>query len=203
MKKVAILGGTFNPIHHGHIVILQQLNDSKVFDEIWIMPAGQQPFKQEIKETKAARQHMCQLVCNELSFVRLSTIEIDQEGPSYTFDTLSQLSEEYKDTLFYWTIGYDNLNSILHWYKSDELLMRYPFIIVNRGGYLSEKAESLLAHIEATYSTQFVKITMPSIELSSSLLRERVQKKQSLVGFTLQSIIDYIETKGLYQIIEE
>jgi len=203
MKKVAILGGTFNPIHHGHIIILQQLYDTKVFDEIWIMPAGQQPFKQESKETKAARLKMCQLVCDKLPYVHLSTAEITQEGPSYTFDTLSLLTETYKDTLFYWTIGYDNLNSILHWYKSEALLATYPFILVNRGGYLIQEAESIIATIESTYSTQLMKVTIPNIELSSSLLRERVQNKQSLVGFTLESIIDFIEDNGLYQKIEE
>lgn len=203
MKKVAILGGTFNPIHHGHIVILQQLYDTNVFDEIWIMPAGQQPFKQESKETRTARLKMCQLVCDKLPFVRLSTAEISQEGPSYTFDTLSLLTETYKDTQFYWTIGYDNLNSILHWYKSNELLEKYPFILVNRGGYPSVQAESIIAQIETTYSTQLMKVTMPNIELSSSLLRTRVQNKQSLVGFTLESIIDFIEDNELYQKTEE
>lgn len=198
MKKIAILGGTFDPIHNGHIIILQTLIDSERFDEVWLMPAGQQPFKLESSSAKLDRLAMCQTISELMPDIKLSTLEIDQEGPSYTFDTLTLLKHQYPNSQFYWTIGYDNLQSIEQWYKGSELLSHFNFIVVNRGGYSPEMSETLINQLQTTYDTQFETIVIPNIELSSSLLRNRVQENKSLFGFTVQPIIDYISCHKIY-----
>lgn len=199
MKKIAILGGTFDPIHNGHIIILQTLFDSKKFDSVWLMPAGQQPFKNETNESRAHRRHMCELLCEVMPHITLSNVEIERNGPSYTYETLTYLSQQNQDCRFYWVIGYDNLPSVLKWRNSEELLKNHGFIVVNRSGFNNETAETILHTLDTVYQTEIVRINIPNIEISSTLLRSRTFNQQSLIGYTLESISDYIWEHGLYQ----
>lgn len=199
MKKIAILGGTFDPIHNGHIIILQTLKDTQNFDEIWLMPAGHQPFKEVSSDSRLHRLAMCHLVSKQLPYVKVSSYEIDHVGPSYTYNTLLALTELHMDTEFFWVIGYDNLRSVVHWKQHEELLQRFGFILVNRGGFSDIESESLLTEIETGYKTSFIRVEIPSIELSSTLLRERVREGRSLVGYTLDSVAEYISTYCLYE----
>lgn len=199
MRRIAILGGTFDPIHNGHIIILQTLFDSRQFDSVWLMPAGQQPFKQESNESREHRLRMCKIMCRALPHITLSTIEIEREGPSYTIDTLNELAEIHENSSFYWVIGYDNLPSVLKWKNSEELLNKYGLIIVNRSGFSNETAEAVIQILNTDYRTDLIRINIPNIELSSTLLRSRAHDHLSLIGYTLESISDYIHENNLYQ----
>ena len=198
MNKIAIYGGTFNPVHNGHIVSLQYLLDDKRFSKVLMVPAGVPPFKNNISKTVAHRLHMCKLVTDQLTNLQLEDHETKSDNPSYTYETLKFLSEQNPENKYFWTIGYDNLFHIETWYKGVEILKNHGIIIVNRGGYDPSKAISKQKELEKLYKTEFINITIPNIEISSTDIRNRVQENKSIVGYTLESIIDYIDQKNLY-----
>lgn len=199
MKKIAIYGGTFNPIHNGHIVSLQHLLDDQQFAKVLVIPSGVPPFKSEVSLNIKHRLHMCQLVTKQLPDVEIEDFETKSIEPSYTYETLKHLSRLNPLNKYYWTIGYDNLFHIETWYKGIEILKEYGIIIINRGGYDSEKALAKQEELAKLYQTEFINITIPNIEISSTDIRTRVSKKKSIIGYTLDSIIDYIDQNNLYQ----
>ena len=199
MNKIAIYGGTFNPIHNGHIVSLQHLIDHKQFSDVLMIPSGVSPFKRDIVETVQNRLDMCQLVTDVLIGVTLEDYETKSEEPSYTYKTLKYLSALKPDNKYFWTIGYDNLFQIETWYKGPEILEQFGIILVNRGGYDREAAIAKQEALRRLYHTEFINIDIPNIEISSTDIRQRVKNKQSVVGYTLPSVITYIEQNNLYQ----
>lgn len=199
MKNIAIYGGTFNPIHNGHIVSLQQLLDDKRFDEVLLMPSGVPPFKNNVSHTIKDRLHMCKLVQDELKELSIEEYEANSIEPSYTYETLKHLSKLNPDNKYYWTIGYDNLFQIETWYKGEDILSEFGIIAVNRGGYDPNAATEKLAELIAKYNTDLLTVTIPNIEISSSDIRERVSQSKSIVGYTTERVIGFIKDKHLYK----
>ncbi len=201
-KQIVIAGGTFNPIHNGHIIALQALYDSGHFDEIWLMPSGTPPFKKDEKESKQNRLEMCFLIQELLDYVYVSDLEILSDKVAYSYDTWKLLKQKHPDDTFYWMIGDDHVFQIEQWKYSNELLKHIPFALVNRGGFDPKDVEKQCAFLEEKYHADFLSVSMPKIEISSTMLRERVEKGQSLIGYTPECIIDYINRHQLYGGIE-
>ena len=199
MCKVAIYGGTFNPIHNGHIISLQYLLEDQHFTNVLLVPSGKPPFKSEESQSIIHRAHMCNEVVKLLPPLILEDYELNTKELSYTYNTLQHLSKQNPDIKYYWTIGYDNLFSVENWYKGKEILREFGLIVINRGGYSFDDAMTKEAELTKCYHTDFINITIPSIEISSTEIRKRVNNHQSIVGYTLQSIIDYIEENNLYK----
>jgi len=199
MNKVAIYGGTFNPIHNGHIVSLQHLLDDKTFSNVLLMPSGVPPFKSNVSHTISHRLHMCELVATKLQTLEIEEYEAKSKEPSYSYKTLKHLSDKNPENKYFWTIGYDNLFQIETWYKGVDILKEFGLIIINRGGYDPEAAITKQTELTKQYKTEFINITIPNIEISSTDIRTRIINNQSIVGYTLESIIDYIDQNNLYQ----
>lgn len=199
MKNIAIYGGTFNPIHNGHIVSLQHLLDDDRFDEVLLVPSGVPPFKNNVSHTIKDRLHMCKMVQDELVGLSIEEYEANSIEPSYTYETLKHLSKLNPDNKYYWTIGYDNLFHIESWYKGSEILKEFGLIVVNRGGYNLEDANDKLEELVAKYNTDLLTVTIPNIEISSSDIRERVGLGKSIVGYTIEQVISFINDKHLYK----
>lgn len=198
-RKIVILGGTFNPIHNGHVLASHALIDSKQFDEVWIMPSGNPPYKQEEQQSVDDRFHMVKQITDLLPELIYREDERNQELPSYTYDTLESLRESYPSTQFYWTIGYDNLISIEQWKDGAKLLSTYGLVLLNRGGYSREYAKEKAHDIRENYGCPILEIDMPAVDISSTDIRRRVSEGQSIIGYCPECIIDYIYKKGLYQ----
>lgn len=200
MKKIVIYGGTFDPIHNGHIVALQALQDSGHFDEVHLMPAGRSPFKQESADSLHHRFAMTELVSRQLPFVVHNDMEENVEQPSYTYHTLCKLKTTNPDTKYYWSIGFDNLANITSWRESDKLLSEFGLAVINRGGYNAQEASNAMVGIHKTYGTDIVQIQMPDVEISSSDIRHRLQNEQSVYGYLPTEVIGYIRKHGLYMV---
>jgi nicotinate-nucleotide adenylyltransferase len=198
MKKIAIYGGTFNPLHNGHVVALQTIIDSELFDEVHLMPSGVPPFKQDEAGTLIHRLEMSKIVCDNLKGIILNREEVDSENLSYTYDTFISLNNRYPNTKHYWTIGYDNLYNVETWYRGEDLLSSLGFIILNRGGYDKQDAMEKMNEFTTKYGTEFIQLDMPNIEISSSDVRLRVKNGKSIYGFVPDSISSYIQQNDLY-----
>lgn len=199
MKKTAIYGGTFNPIHNGHVIALQALEDSELFQEIFLMPAGFSPFKQESADIMHHRFAMAELVTRQLPFTRLNRIEESDSQPSYTYKTLQKLQLAEPETKFYWSIGYDNLDSIIHWKDADKLLNEFGLVVINRGGFSPDKAKNLMAKLRENYGTDIIEVTMPDVQISSSDIRTRIHADKSIYGFCPLEVVHYIKKYKLYK----
>ena len=136
--RVGLYGGTFDPIHNGHLHVIQQLIARKIVDHLLVLPAGQPRLRDnEPRATGAQRRAMCQLAVNELpadikKFVEVNPIEVLREGPSYTIDTVEAVAQNYEGDTIVLIVGTDAYEKIDQWHRADELKQMVEFVVIDR-----------------------------------------------------------------------
>ncbi len=189
--KIGIFGGTFDPVHQGHLIIAEQVREQLQFDRIWMMPAASPPHKQgETVTDSRHRLRMLQLAIKGNPFLEISTVELDHEGLSYTYDTMRWLKEHHPEHQYAFIIGADMVEYLPHWHRVDELLHMIPFVAVGRRGY------SLENPLPSTTSIELVEI--PLIDVSSSMIREKVRRGESVRYLVPEEVEAYIKEHRLY-----
>ena len=196
--RLGIMGGTFDPIHIGHLACAEQARVAFNLDAVVFIPAGMQPFKQDKKVTSAEmRLEMCKLACATNPFFDVSAIEIEREGLTYTVDTLRQLHEYYPSNVeLYFITGADAMLSIAKWHDSAAIADLAHLIAVTRPGYEmtdEAKAELDAAHFDVSY------LETTALSISSSMMREWVREGKSIRYLTSLAVHDYILAKNLYK----
>lgn len=187
MKKIGLVGGTFNPPHYGHLLIASEIKEALGLDEMHFLPAAQSPFKD--KNTRVTDEHrldMLKLALQELPQSSIETIELERGGVSYTFDTVKELVETHEETEYFFLIGADQVEKLRDWYKIDELVNLVTIVAVPRPGY----------SLQTDYPVRFV--TIPQLDVSSTELRRRLQEGISTRFLMPQSVAAYCEKEGLY-----
>jgi len=182
MLKIGILGGTFDPIHDGHIKIAQTAKEELELDQIWLMPTSISPFKIGKKTASAIdRLKMCELAIQDLEGFEVSTIEIFKDEPSYTFDTMEQLTKKNADHSYYFIIGADQAQSLDKWYRIDDLLKIVNLVAFKREGSIIPK------------SYELIEINNDLIDVSSTAEKQ--------IGFSHlnQDVKNYIMENHLYE----
>ncbi len=198
-KQVALLGGTFNPIHIGHIVAGQCVLDTETFDEVWVMPTGNPPHKETVPHYNDHRLAMCKLAVEGIEGFSVSDLELNREGKIYTVETFRLLNERHKGCKFWLIIGTDSLMNLRKWYDPERLLQTVNFIVVDRGGYDPKVVEALIKDYDEGYEGDFIRIKMPQIELSSSDIRHRIEAHQSVRYRIPDNVLSYIKRHQLYK----
>jgi nicotinate-nucleotide adenylyltransferase len=187
LKKIAILGGTFNPPHLGHLIIASEVQAQFNFDEIWFMPNQEPPHKEStIGVNSAQRLEMVRRAVADNPLFKIQTIELERTGKSYTFDTMKLLTEKYDDD-FYFIIGADMIEYLPKWYKIEELVKLVTFVGVNRPDYDKQSAYPIIL------------MDVPNIEISSYMIREKVKMGKNIRYFVPKTVMEYIEENGLYE----
>lgn len=187
MKKVGILGGTFDPPHYGHLLIANEVLSTLHLDEIWFMPNQEPPHKKKSKSIKNEdRLQMLELAISGNDSFRVETIELDRQGPSYTVDTMKMINAQYSDHQFFFIIGADMIEYLPKWHKIEELINLVQFVGVERPEYNSRTEYPVLY------------VDVPAIDVSSSMIRDRVKSRQTVRYLLPDSVIQYIEEKHLY-----
>lgn len=191
MSKVGIFGGTFDPVHFGHLITARAVLEIRDLDKIVFIPANISPHKTD--STSSAAEHrleMLQLAVNGVSYFDISDIELKREGVSYTIDTLKSLKEKYNEIEL--VIGEDNLQSFHTWKKPEEILELSTLTVLKRKFNRSDAANH--NYIE---KAQFVET--PVIEISGSKIRERVKNDLSIDFLLPQNVKKYILKNNLYK----
>lgn len=152
MKKVALFGGSFDPVHKGHIELASMVLKKLDFDEFWFIVAYDQPLKATHYASFDDRVEMLKKACKPFEKMRVITVEKDLPKPSYTFNTVSYLKSEYPEINFTWVMGADNLENLHLWYKIEELKNLVEFLIVARSDIQSDKYKTLSFNNEASSS---------------------------------------------------
>lgn len=189
--KIGILGGSFDPVHLAHIDMAEKCMAEFDLDKIMFLPSSDPPHKKNITK-KEIRIEMLEKALEKFPQFYLSTLETERAGKTYTFDTALWLKENTKDQYFY-IIGGDSLNTLHSWYRAEELFKLIEFIVVDRqhveeDGTLAEKMGAKI---------HFSKHT--GLDISSTEVRNKVLKNQSIKDLVPSGVMEIIEKYGLYK----
>ena len=190
--KIGIFGGSFDPIHSGHAIIAHHIISSGVLDMLWLMVSPLNPLKvgKEHLVADTDRLRMTEMVSRPMQGVETSAFEFTMPKPSYTIDTLNALQEKFPDDEFYLVIGADNWEVFGKWRNSDEILAKYHVLIYPRLGYEVIIPDDL--------SDRVMLVDAPIIELSSTLVRQRLARGLSVRYYVPDEVLGYIERNHLY-----
>lgn len=205
MRRVGLLGGTFDPIHYGHLVIAEEVRATLDLSELVFVPSGQPPHKPGQTITAAYhRLTMLQLAIASNPYFTISQVEVERPGPSYTVETLHLLRQQWDaQTAFYFIIGGDSLEEFLTWRDPDGILEQLNYLVaVQRPGY--EEAPEYRASLEARLpgiKQRLIIVRAPQLEISSTDLRLRVAEGRPIKYQTPEAVEYYIEQYGLYKVV--
>jgi len=200
-QRTGILGGTFNPIHNGHIDMALNIKNEFDLESVVLMPAGSPPHKKGASEIAPAqtRLQMAVLCALECEGLRVSDIEVKREGFSYTVDTMRELTQKYKDTDFYFIIGSDSLFDLESWKEIGELCRLTKFICVRRQEHDKLEVAAEAARMKEKYNAEISISRLSGLYVSSSYIRRRVAEGKSISDFVPASVEEYINASGLYK----
>ncbi|MEH7112000.1 nicotinate-nucleotide adenylyltransferase [Neobacillus niacini] len=187
MTKVGILGGTFDPPHYGHLLIANEVLSELNLDEIWFMPNQEPPHKKKSESVENNdRLQMLELSIEGNPAFKIEKIELERTGPSFTVDTMKILNERFSDHQFFFIIGADMIEYLPKWHKIDELIELVQFVGVERPEY-SSKTDYPIVYVD-----------IPAFEVSSSMIRNRVQHGKTVRYLLPERVIEFIREKHLY-----
>ena len=196
--RLGIMGGTFDPIHNGHLVAAEQAFDDLGLDLVVFMPAGRPAFKQGKRVTSGEERYAMTLLAtaDNPRFVA-SRFEVDRDGVTYTADTLRLLRELYPPNVeFYFITGADAINEIVTWHHADDIARLAHLVAATRPGYDLDRAWDAIAASGVSFDVTW--LSVPALAISSSDLRERVGAGQSLRYLTPDPVTGYVHKHGLY-----
>ena len=199
-KKIGILGGSFDPIHNGHLAIAESAYRDFELDEVWLIPAGHSPNKDESKMTSAQmRAEMVSLAIEDTPYFKLSMYEIEKECTSFTYLTLSELKDMYPDTNFYFIMGADSLDYFEKW-RHPEIICEKAIILVSvRDDMNLEDIQTKIMELKAMFHAQIYPLSCSRIDISSSDIRTALINNTGLPNGLPLKVAEYIQKNCLYQ----
>jgi len=191
--RIGIFGGTFNPIHNGHLINAQMIKGDFSLDFILFIPSKMPVHKGlEGNVNSEERYEMVKLAIEDNSCFKSSRIEIDRKSPSYTKITIKELQGMYKDNELFFILGIDAFNELNLWKDYKDVMKMIPFIVMNRLGSVDYNKEILGMIKEVIYANNLY------IDISSSYIRERIKIGESIKYLVPKKVEEYIRDKGLY-----
>ncbi|ALE81164.1 MULTISPECIES: nicotinate-nucleotide adenylyltransferase [Pseudonocardia] len=190
-RKIGVMGGTFDPVHHGHLVAASEVADRFALDEVIFVPTGR-PWQKTGRDVSPAEDRYLMTVIATASNPRFSVsrVDVDRDGPTYTADTLADLHDAMPDAQLFFITGADALQQILSWRKVDELFRYAHFVGVTRPGY--ELADGHLPQGSVTT------VEVPAMAISSSECRARVGAGRPVWYLVPDGVVQYISKRSLY-----
>ncbi|MDE2931799.1 MAG: nicotinate-nucleotide adenylyltransferase [Chloroflexota bacterium] len=193
--RIGILGGTFDPIHRGHLTAAEEARRAQRLDRVLFIPANRSPLKPSARASTAQRVAMVQLAIEGNAACALSTVDVERPSPSYAVDTVALLQSRWPNDEFVFLMGADQLADLPQWRAPEKLLEAVPVVALTRPGAASADAlQALSPAARARITVQEI----PVIDISASAIRERVAAGQTIRGLAPGPVVDYIEEHGLY-----
>ncbi len=187
--NIGLYFGSFNPIHHGHLIIAAHVLNETNTDEVWFIISPQNPLKKSSSLlNEHDRLHLITLAIDKEPKMRVSNVEFSMPRPSYTIDTLTYLSQKYPQHTFTVIMGGDSFTNISKWKNSEALLSQYQILIYNRPGF------------EITEASQKAKVLdAPLLEISSTRIRKLIQESKNIHFLLPETVKNYIEENNYYK----
>ena len=199
--RIGLFGGSFDPIHLGHLILAEHCREAAKLDEVWFVPCALQPLKQAgAQGTDRQRTEMIQMAIGGHESFVLSKIELERGGVSYTVDTLKQIHDQHPDAELFLLMGDDSLESFANWRSPETICDLATPLVVNRPGsgdvdltmFEPFASKARMAEIQQR------RVESPKIEISSSEIRTRAANENSIRYLTPRAIEKYVETQKLY-----
>ncbi|MFQ5899988.1 MAG: nicotinate-nucleotide adenylyltransferase [Thermodesulfobacteriota bacterium] len=198
MTHIGIIGGTFNPVHYGHLRIAEEVRDACLIDKVVFIPSNIPPHKDGTALVASEdRLEMVRIATKDNPSFNVSDIEVTRKGNSYSIETLKELRKIYgEETDLSFILGIDAFLEIKTWKDYDKLFNLSNFIVTRRHGYNKEEIDDLLP-IETADSISFIETTM--LDISSTKIRERIKEGKSIRYLVPLEVEEHIMHKGLYK----
>lgn len=200
MKKVGIMGGTFNPIHTAHLILAENAYEQFRLDQIVFMPSKQPAYK-DLGDiiAKEHRQKMIELAIEGNPHFSIDTMEYEREGNTYTADTLIELHQKYPDNEYYFIVGGDSLYQLEHWNRPQVILSLAHILAAQREDITDDRMIAKIDELEESFHADIRLIHIPQFDISSNMIRERLREGKTVRYFVPEKVDDYIREHGLYQ----
>lgn len=201
MGKIGIVGGTFDPIHNGHLLLGKQAYIEYKLDAVWYMPSGQPPHKKDHTITAAKdRCAMVELAVEGEPYYRFSDFEVSRPGNTYTAQTIRLLREHYPEHEFYFILGADSLYEIEKWYHPEEVIGHVVILVAGRDYDEAHlPMEQQIAYLSDRYHGTIYPLHCVEVDISSEELRGMIARGKSVVKYVPKAVACYIEDHRLYQ----
>ena len=198
--KVGIMGGTFDPIHIGHLILGEAARQQFRLDKVLFMPAGNPPHKRNRagRATDEQRVEMVRLAIASNPGFELSLFEMNEDGYSYTYRTLEMLREENPDTEFYFIMGADSLFDFDQWRDPQRIVNAAHIVVATRNQTDPDVFDTLLNQRRDQFHGDFLKLDTPNLDISSKHIRERIRNRESARYYLPDPVLEYIREKGIY-----
>jgi nicotinate-nucleotide adenylyltransferase len=202
-RRIGILGGTFDPFHKGHLLPMLEMREKLGWREIVFVPARVQPFKHDRSTASAFHRFAMTVVgCEEIDGTRVSPVELEREGVSYTVDTLEQLKEWWPDDALEWVIGDDNLARLAEWRELDRIFEMANFVVLRRKRGVAEVSAPLRDRLRSikgrARSGGIILVTNTNVPVSASEIRRRIRTAEPWEEMVPSRVARYIHHNDLY-----
>ncbi len=200
-RKIGIMGGTFDPIHVGHLILGEKAYEEFELDEVWFIPSGNPPHKRE-REGRASDLQRLEMVRRAVEgnpHFACSDMEMKEEGYSYTYLTLQRLAAKYPDTDFYFIIGADSLFDFDDW-REPQIICDHCILVCATRDHASEEAlTERIQEVSRKYHGRVLRLHTMNIDISSSLMREWIKSGKSIRYYTPDAVMNYISENHIYE----
>ena len=198
LKKVGIMGGTFDPIHMGHLIIAETAREAFALEEILFIPSGVSYMKSNVLDKKT-RVTMTGIAIEDNPHFALSTIEVDRDGNSYSYETICELKKHNPDTEYYFIVGADSLFHMEKWMHPEKIFSECIILAAIRSGSTADEFKEQIDYLKETYHADIRMIPTKSFDLSSTAIREKAEKGYSIQYLVPDKVREYIEKNHIYR----
>ncbi len=198
--KIGICGGTFDPIHTGHLAVAELVRSEFSLDKVLFIPSGMPPHK-ELKKVMASSHRLNMVKCAVKSnpYFEASAIEVERSGFTYTVDTLKELHGMYPDGAeFFYIIGADVVRDLLSWKNAEEVFTLTSFIALMRPGFSDDAFHKQIKELIEGYKVNICYYEIPLLDISSTLIRDRIKAGRSVKYLVKEEVEEYIYNNRLY-----
>ena len=204
LKRIGVMGGTFDPIHSGHLVTAEEAWKQFGLDQVLFVPSGQPPHKEDRESLDAEDRYLMAVLATATNpHFKVSRMEIDRPGPSYTIDTVKELHRIYgKNTEVFFITGADAILEILTWKQPERVLKEATFIAATRPGYDLKRLEESLPEAEKerhATDPRVLVMEIPALAISSTDIRTRVKEGRPITYLVPEGVSEFIEKNGFYR----
>ena len=198
--RIAIMGGTFDPIHFGHLVTAEAARCEFDLDRVMFVPSGKPPHKTDMRITDTRHRYLMTLLAVATNpYFEISKEEMDRPGPSYTIDTINSFKKVYGEEVdLYFITGADAILEILTWKKVEELLTKCYFIAATRPGFNLKDLDKILATLPNETQERIYPLDVPALAISSTEIRRRVVEHRPIKYLLPEPVEQYIYKNNLY-----
>lgn len=198
-KKIGIMGGTFDPPHVGHLAMAEYVREELELNQVWFIPTGKIPHK-DSRETAASadRLAMVELAIAGNPWFRIESLEVENGGYSYTFETLEKIKTAYPEADLTFIVGADSLDYMECWREPERIFRLCTVAAVNRMGFDKEQMAQKQAALAEQFGARIQRVDMPLIGVSSTEIRERIRQGRSVRYLVRDEVLAYIKTHDLY-----